>query len=398
MFDTTSPGNVAGTFTDGNVATGQRPTSLRARDLQRIYNELKTLVISSGLSLSDLDDTQVTQAVRTLISDRRNVLDNGDFQVHQRAGGVAFTAAGFAGVDRWRVNPGTGGSPSCNVDRANFSFGVPLVPGRPQYYLRWDQTVLASSAAPHLTQRVESVATLAGLEVVFSFFARANVVGGGYPSTFNVTPILRQNFGTGGSPSADVVLTNPVHAITGTWTRFQSAFTLPAVDAKTLGTSEAFLEAKLQMPTGTKFELQLADVQLEIGPTASRFERLLLDQQLRRCQRYYERSAGLGGTVTTAGQLAGEESGTDFVGGQIVYAVAKRGTQLPVVRFYSPATGASAGSLGSVRWNGADVAVTAIVAGSGTEQQLQGGYPRVGSAQALSKVSCLWTAEAEIGV
>ena len=88
----------------------------------------------------------------------------------------------------------------------------------------------------------------------------------------------------------------------------------------------------------------ITGVQLEAGTTASDFEFLPVDVNLRRCQRYYEKSytqATTPGTVTNDGRnmVFFSNTGSGYVGGFVKYVVTKRTT--PTITIYAPGNGAS---------------------------------------------------------
>jgi hypothetical protein len=87
---------------------------------------------------------------------------------------------------------------------------------------------------------------------------------------------------------------------------------------------------------------QVTGVQLEVGPVATPFEFKSFGQELRECQRYYEKSYN--GTTTPGTVIVDGCSVFDNVGGgtriHIRYATTKR-TNPGSVTFYSPYTGAT---------------------------------------------------------
>lgn len=213
----------------------------------------------------------------TSIGSGENLLINGGFDIWQR--GTSFTDTGYT-ADRWRADEADG---AFAVTREGFVLGQTDVPDEPQYYLKFDMTTSASSGNPTLEQRVEGVRTLAGQDATFSFYAK--VASG----TLTVTPRFRQNFGTAGSPSADVDIDGADITVTTTWQRFEVSVTLPSISGKLLGpASDNYLSVMLVLPTVT-FNLDVANAKLEAGDVATAFAARPDGEEFGLCQRYYQK-------------------------------------------------------------------------------------------------------------
>lgn len=264
------------------------PTKL----LMHVGGTLKNSAFTSagsgnGLDADKVDGFHATQLYAAL----RNRIRNGDFQIWQR--GTSFTADGV-GADGWRITLGTGGA--ATVTRQAFTLGQTDVPGEPTYYMRWVHGT-NSSSAPTLAQRVEGVRTLAGQSATVSFYAKA---GG----SLSVGGVLRQNFGTGGSPSSDVDTSLGSFSVTTSWARYTATVSVPSISGKTLGTAADFLELRLTGPTGATYTLEVADVQVEPGASATAYERRSFADELARCQRYFVKTFAYG---TAPAQNAGDD-------------------------------------------------------------------------------------------
>lgn len=202
-----------------------------------------------------------------------NRLINGAMRVSQR--GTSFSANGYT-LDRWSINFGSGGVGSIVHN--------PLVADELPRSLLWTQTTGGTGA--YLAQAVEDVRSLAGRRVCVSFSAA--VLSG----TTTLTPRLVQVFGTGGSPSSQVVTTGT--AITLTGGRVFQFLTLPSVAGKTLGSNgDDCLRLELIASSGATFNISITDVQVEEvsasaqGPTP--FERIPIGLDIGLCQRYSQR-------------------------------------------------------------------------------------------------------------
>lgn len=123
---------------------------------------------------------------------------------------------------------------------------------------------------------------------------------------------LRQNFGSGGSPSAFVDTDFGASTVVGTsFTKYTFTVTLPSISGKTLGTdNNSSLDLIFALPINTTFTFDLAQVQLEVGSQATPFERRPLGVELALCQRYYWKTFPL---ETAPAQNAGT-TGAHFFG------------------------------------------------------------------------------------
>jgi len=238
----------------------------------------------------------------TEIGATKNLIINGGFDVWQRGTSLSITTSNFRIADQWVTYPGSSGSGTAS--RQSFALGQTDVPGEPNYYLRMDMTGAASSA-PNIQHRIEDVRTAAGQEVTLSFYAKC---GSG---TVVVDPIIRQYFGTGGSPSSSVDISPNDITLTTSWQRFTRTFTMGSLSGKTLGTDNMHqIQIRLQLPTSTTYTVDIAQVQFEIGDTATTFEHRSYGEELALCSRYYHTS--FSGETTIGGSHPANYSGKVF--------------------------------------------------------------------------------------
>ena len=234
----------------------------------------------------------------------RNAIINGNFGFWQYSTsqtiGTTINTRYFT-ADRWfNFFDGTGATRT--VSRQAFTIGQSDVPDNPKYFYRLAQTVAGTGATNNLlTQRIESVYTLAGKEITVSFWAKA-------ASTLTMTANVAQGFGTGGTPSANVVaFTSPSLNVTTTWQKFTVTGTVPSISGKTLGTSgDDNLTFQFLLPINTTFTIDIAQVQLEQGAVATPFEQRPISTELALCQRYYYASS----TQSSSGAAAGISLGS----------------------------------------------------------------------------------------
>lgn len=221
----------------------------------------------------------------------RNVIINGNFDVWQRGTSITGIADGTYCADRWVVQyDGSGGSRA--ISQLTFPPGQTDVPYGPTYYLRLTQSVAGSGATyNYLAQRIEDVRTFAGQTVTLSFYAQAS-------SAITLPQLdVNQVFG-GGAGSSPVTTTITSNVSIGTsWAKYSYTFAVPSISGKTIGIDPTYLALRFNLPINSTFIFYLAQVQLELGPVATPFERRPIGVEEALCYRYFQRytnSAGIG--------------------------------------------------------------------------------------------------------
>lgn len=233
--------------------------------------------------------------VPVIPSPGRNLLHNGAMQVSQRGTSFAGTSGIAYTTDRWFTYR-AGGATGHTVTQA--ASGLAQI----QYCARVQRNSSnAATDAVFLEQDVETRDSIAyqGSNVTLSFWARA---GSNYSSASNALGVLVQS-GTGtdqriqsGFTGASSVVSTTV-ALTTSWQRFTTSLTgaVPA-NSTQLGVRFGFT------PVGTASTndyFEITGVQLETGSVATPYEHKDYGQELRECQRYYERCSFV---VNAAGQ------------------------------------------------------------------------------------------------
>lgn len=196
----------------------------------------------------------------------------------------------------------------------------------------------------------------AGKEVTLSFYARSTI------SNKKLGIYLLQNYGTGGSPSASeiVVSSNSCITLTSAWQRFNIPFTMNTLNGKTFGTNNNdVVQVEIWPMWGSGFasrfgvvnaetfvgagDIEIAQVQLNAGDVALPFEPKSFADELRACQRYYEKSYGYSTKPGTSGAYGDMDS---FIASNLGYTNNTKAAQftvekraIPSLGFYSPATG-----------------------------------------------------------
>lgn len=157
---------------------------------------------------------------------------------------------------------------------------------------------VAAGTAPAMWQYVESARTLSGRSATFSIWL---VLVSGGPVTIP-SIICRQFFGSGGSPSAQVIADKAVNwVLTNQWQKFSVRLDIPSVLNKTLGSNNNDnLQVGFWFPPGVVANIYTTQWQLEQsnpnsssdingkGGAATVFEYRGQQAELARAQRYYQ--------------------------------------------------------------------------------------------------------------
>jgi hypothetical protein len=208
----------------------------------------------------------------------KNKVINGDFGVWQRGTSFTLTVSSQYTSDRWGAS--IDGAGACTVSRQTFTPGTAPVAGyEGSFFLR-----VAKSAGTANTYgggpftRLEDVRNYANQAVTLSFWAKAD-------SATSINLYVNQNFGSGGSASADALSTTA--SLTTSWQRFTFSFTMPSIAGKTIGTS-SFNEIGISKTSALAFTLDFWGFQLEAGSTATAFQTATgtIQGELAACQRY----------------------------------------------------------------------------------------------------------------
>ena len=211
----------------------------------------------------------------------RNYIINGQFQVWQRATTSGSTTSdGYLAADRWRTSAS---GATYTFSRQEFTLGQTDVPSHPTYFGRF--AVTTGDDHVNIHTRIEDVKRIQG-QVTLSFWAKGSNPAGG-----NIQINRTQQFGSGGS--ADVQAEIDTFTVDGTWTKKTFTFTLPSISGKTIG-GGSYLGIDFRQPAGddgsAAWTLDITNVQLELGATATDFEMRSYGDELARCQRYFCKS------------------------------------------------------------------------------------------------------------
>jgi hypothetical protein len=225
-------------------------------------------VTTPGVTFSDAS-TQTAAASPYVLKNR---IINGAFAIDQRNSGASQTITGGASplafnCDRWQVRS-QGANATVQQVATNNTYRMVF-------------TGLASNSGVAASQSIEAIncADMAGQTVTLSLLAKSTsltslTLEAYYANTTNT-------FGTWGSPTVTSIGTQSVTIST---TEALVSYTFAVPSAATTGLQIRITSGALAA-TQT---LTIGNVQLEIGSTATPFERRLYNQELANCQRYYE--------------------------------------------------------------------------------------------------------------
>lgn len=277
----------------------------------------------------------------------KNRIINGNFNIARRNSGTVTATSGSSaviGVDRWLC--AAQGS-TFTTTQTLHTVGQTTVTNNPKYKV---VNVVTSSAGAgnfaRFSQRIENVAESSGETMTLSFWAKAN-------ASQNIAVEFVQNFGTGGSPSAEVnSLGVTTCALTTTEQLFTVTLTFPSVSGKTLGSNNNdYYEVIFWMDAGSSFNsrtnslgqqsgtIHISQVQLEFGSVATCYDSRAWEFEMKLCLRYYQ-------TLLLTNLHARAESTTDLSFHGITFQSPMRVPPTPSITISSVTSGSVAtGSL-----------------------------------------------------
>jgi hypothetical protein len=213
----------------------------------------------------------------------KNLLINAKFDVWQRGtsigDGIAILNEEYL-ADRWLCNDGVGGA--MIISRESLGTGEKIGKFSPNFFHRINFPTTAATSGSKVEQRIENVRVVDDETIAISFYAKGTMGG-------NISVDIRQNFGTGGSPSSDVTTNVDTFALTGSWVKHEFTVNVPSISGKTGGSNnDDYLSLEFNLPGSELGTFDLALPQVEVGPKATDFEDRQLSSELQLCQRYYQ--------------------------------------------------------------------------------------------------------------
>jgi hypothetical protein len=262
------------------------------------------------------------------VTQNENRIINGAFDFWQR--GTSFTGTAY-GSDRW-INYSSGGT--VTQSRQAFTVGDTLGSNNPTYFLRQatsGQTLTSSYA--QTIQAIEGVRSYAGQTITVLGWARRS------SGTGNMAVEASQYFGTGGSPSATVLISPTTVTLTSSFAPFAAVLTVPSITGKTIGTNGIdSLNINFWTSGGSDYNartnslglqtinVDLWGVHIKVGThtTAATdlYKQPELGSEFVRCQRYYERVD----SIDTSLFWCGNTTSAATYYWPVMFNVTKRGT------------------------------------------------------------------------
>jgi hypothetical protein len=374
-------------------------------------------ISSSTPSALTTSTGDLTNAAGVSYMANKNLLYNGAMQIHQRSASVAgITTSGYYTADRMSASVSSLGTWTQTVE-----VDAPTGSGLRKSIKMLCTTADASPAATDVllleqnlegqdVQRVRK-GTSSAQQLTLSFWVKSNVTGTyiaelrdndnnrSVSVSYNIISANTWEFERLTFPADTVGVFDNDNALSlevSFWLAAGSNFTSGSLLQTTWGTlTSSRAVGQTNLASATNNYWQMTGAQLEIGPVATSFEFKSFGNELRECQRYYEKSYDI---ATNPGSVTGTHQGAVYYNNNnatfntfftipVTFNVYKRG--VPVVTVYSPGTGASA----KVQVN---TAGNPDVTGGAATISMQGFSGGITSGSGGSLMAFNWVANAEL--
>ena len=164
-----------------------------------------------------------------------------------------------------------------NITRETFTLDQTDVPQNPTYFFRYSCTTAGTGETNvRIGQSYKSVNTLAGQRVTLSFYAKSS-------SASQLNLYMVQDFGTGGTPSAEVATLAVSATLTSNWQRYSvEALLIPTLAGKSIGSNgDDFLGARFNFPNDSLAQIDICDFFLQASTTLAAFPFQSIDTQFK---------------------------------------------------------------------------------------------------------------------
>lgn len=324
---------------------------------------------------------------------RKNLLDNGSFQLTQRRNNLldavsyVYTTAAFFFYDRWACVLGAGVT-------ATIAGATSLSKTAPTKSLAYmDVTSVITPQVVTVYQRVVSARQYEAKTLTLSALVD---VPAAVLSAGAVQAVVSLNYGTGGAPAATVTLGTYTISTSGEQIIDLQVSVPTSVDLAEYGTNgDDYIQVAFSYFLVQSVPVKFGYVQLEEGSAPSPFELLTYAEELERCAPHFQCSYSQGvkiGQVSALGQARFQANGTGTLSPSgVSFPQAMR--TAPTVALYSPATADAAGKVYKETTTAGDVAGTSTATSIGTK-----GFSHVtlgAAAVTANFYTYHWTADAE---
>ena len=224
---------------------------------------------------------------------RRNLIINGDAQINQKGNQSGVGDAGYIGPDRWLSFINT--SSTLTFSQETQTIGHTDNNPDSKYNFKFDWLGTGAITIKTIAQRIEGVHHGNGRKMTLSFWGKTEQADDG---------IIRiiQSFGSGGSPSAGVVIDSSSIDFQNSWTYHTYTWDMPSTSGKTLGTdNNDHIEVQFRFTGTLNSYFQFTDVQVEVGDIATPYERRSFAEEISLCHRYFRVVGPYGNPRATGG-------------------------------------------------------------------------------------------------
>jgi len=277
-----------------------------------------------GLSDTGWTDIELSHSIY------RQAIINGNFDVWQRGTTVTNPAQLSFLADRWNIIRSADGGTLPTIIHSRQALTSGEIDGSFYFYrinVNGAGSSLGDTSYCNMRQKIEHGTRYlcgSGKKVTLSFKARSSISGK------KIGFYLLQNYGTGGSPSSDEILTGSAETLTSDWQSFSFTFDTNALSGKTFGiNNDDYLAVELWEMWGSNYasrfgestaedfggsgNIDIAQVQVCAGEVALPFQPKSYDQEYRDCLRYFERFWNTGNNAAPI-LAGGVRNSTTFYG------------------------------------------------------------------------------------
>lgn len=293
-----------------------------------------TAGVASITSQASTDESPILNS-----SMARQAIINGNFDVWQRGTSGTITGATVMVADRYATLYTTDGWTFPTVTHSRQLLTSGDIPGAFFHYRiatnGAGSGTLGNTTEHGLYYRVENGTRNlcgAGKKLTFSVWMKAS-------SAKKVIVNFSQRYGTGGSPSANEIIKGVITTLSTSWTKYTYTITTNTLAGKTFGTAnDDYFQIRFDYiwnPTkaatitddsasnetfGAANNIDIAQVQLCAGDVALPFQPKSFDDELRACQRYYEKSYNYATAPGTANYTTGATYANSTIGNALFFS------------------------------------------------------------------------------